>query len=371
MNTQPSAEKKIFWRRVRLAFFALLAVLFVATVFRLSAEPVATPPKVGFITLGDIHDPGWNASHYEGVRAACDALDVELLVRDHVRENTGECPAAVRELAEEGCGLILLASFGYPAELQNLVAHYPNVSFAATSGPSATNMTSYFIRIYQARYLAGALAGMKTKSGVIGYVAAKPNAEVNRGINAFALGAQRMNPDAKVVVAWTGSWEDPDKEAALAERLIREKGADLITYHQDDAAAAEAADRLGVDFIAYNASIPKGLTHGLATIRCGWDTYYGDILRRYMKGELNAVKNHWIGIDRGTVSITELSPEVTSNMRARLEALQHELVLDKLIFTGPIYDNQGVLRCGEGAAISDDSLHENINWLLRGVTSLD
>ena len=371
MNTPPSAEKKLFWRMARLAFFALLAVLFVAVVFRLSAEPEAAPPKVGFIIPGDIKNPGWNAAHYEGLRTACDARGAELLVRDHVLENTGACPDAVRELAEEGCGLILLASFGYPAEVRNLVVQYPNVSFAATSGPSSTNMTAYFIRIYQARYLAGALAGMKTKSGVIGYVAAKPNAEVNRGINAFALGAQRMNPDAKVVVAWTGGWEKPDKEASLAERLIREKGADLITYHQDDAAAAEAADRLGVDSIIFNAPIPEGLTHALASIRCGWDIYYADILRRYMKGELNAVKNHWIGIDRNTVSITELSPEVTPNMRTSLEALQHELVLDKLIFEGPLYDNQGVLRCGKGAAISDDSLQENIDWLLQGVTSLD
>lgn len=371
MSTRALAEKIIFWRRARLAFFALLAVLFVVAVFRLSAEPEAAPPKVGFIIPGDIRSPGWNASHYEGVRAACDARGAELLVRDRVLENTGACPAAVRELAEEGCGLILLASFGYPAEVRSLVEQYPNVSFAATSGPSSANMTAYFIRIYQARYLAGALAGMKTKSGVIGYVAARPNPEVNRGINAFALGAQRMNPNAKVVVAWTGGWEDPAKEAALAERLIREKGADLITYHQDDAAAAEAADRLGVDSIVFNASIPEGLTHALASIRCGWDIYYGDILHRYMKGELNAVKNHWIGIDRNTVSIAELSPEVTTNMRTTLEALQHELVLDKLIFTGPLYDNQGVLRCGEGAAISDDSLQENIDWLLQGVTILD
>lgn len=371
MSTRTAAEKRIFWRRVRLAFFALLALLFVAAVFRLSAEPEAAPLKVGFIISGDVRDPGWNASHYEGVRAACDALGAELLVRDRVHENTGACPAAVRELAEEGCGLILLTSFGYPAEIRNLVGQYPNVSFAATSGPSSTNMTAYFIRVYQARYLAGALAAMRTKSGVIGYVAAKPNAEVNRGVNAFALGAQRMNPNAKVVVAWTGGWENPAREAELAKRLIREKGADIITYHQDGAAAAEAADRLGVDSIVYNAPIPEGMTHGLAAIRCGWNVYYGDILRRYMKGELNAVRNHWIGIDRNAVSITELSPEITPNMRSTLEALQYELVMDKLIFEGPIHDNQGVLRCGEGEAISDDSLQEKIDWLLQGVTSLD
>ena len=363
-----------FRRGIKLAVFVLAAILFIAAVFRLSAEPTTTAPKIGFVILGDIRNPGWNASHYEGVRAACDARGAELLVRDHVRENAGECPAAVRELAEKGCGLILLASFGYPAEIRDLVGKYPDVAFAATSSEAySANMTAYFVRLYQARYLAGALAGMRTKSGVIGYVAAMPNAEVNRGINAFTLGAQRINPDVKVVVAWTGEWENPKKEAALTERLIREKGADLITYHQDDAAAAETADRLGVDFIAYNAPIPEGLTHGLASIRCRWDIYYDDILRRYLKGELNAVKNHWIGVERDAVELTEFSPEVTEEMRTKLDAFRHEFLYQnqKLIFTGPIYDNQGVLRCDDGETISDDTLLGKIDWQIRGVTNLD
>ena len=366
--------KEATGNRLKLAVFLLAAILFIAAVFRLSAEPAPPAPKIGFIILGDIHAPGWNASHYEGLRAACDARGAELIVRDHVREGTGECPAAVRELTEKGCGLILLASFGYPAELREVAGKYPNVAFAATSSEAySENMTAYFVRLYQARYLAGALAGMKSKSGVIGYVAAMPNSEVNRGINAFTLGAQSMNPNIKVVVAWTEDWENPQKEAALAERLIREKGADLITYHQDDAAAAETADRLGVDFIAYNAPIPEGLTYGLASIRCRWDIYYDDILRRYLKGELNAVKNHWIGVERDAVALTEFSTAVTEEMRTRLDALHHEFLYQnqKLIFMGPLYDNQGILRCGANEVISDDALLEKIDWQIRGVTNLD
>jgi len=63
--------------------------------------------------------------------------------------------------------------------------------------------------MYQARYLSGMVAGSMTKSNVLGYVAAFPMPEVIRGINAFTLGAQAVNPKAEVRVVWTKTWYDP------------------------------------------------------------------------------------------------------------------------------------------------------------------
>ncbi|MBQ8698730.1 MAG: BMP family ABC transporter substrate-binding protein [Schwartzia sp.] len=357
---------------LRLALAILAAGLLLAALFRFTAAPEEPPPKVGFIILGDIRDPGWNASHYEGIRAACDAHGAELFVRDHVRPYSGECQKAVWDLAGSGCRLIVMASYEYPDEIKDIAGNYPEVSFAATSASAyATNMTSYFPRMYQGRYLAGALAGLRTKTGVIGYVAAMPNAEICRGINAFALGAQKTNPGAKVVVAWSGAWEAPEKERALTERLVREAGADILACHQDDAAVAETADRLGTDFIAYNAPIPEGLTHGLAAIRCRWDIYYDDILRRHLKGELNAVKKRWVGIDRGAVLLDEVAPSISADIRGQLYYLRRDLANGQLIFIGPIYDNRGVLRCEPGETISDDTLLSSVDWLVRGVTVLE
>lgn len=358
------------YKKIALGLMVLVCLL--AALFRFTAAPEEPRLKVGFIILGDVTEPGWNASHYEGIRAACEMHNAELLVRDHVPEDSGECPKAVRDLAAQGCGMIVLASFNYPDEVKTLVDEYPEISFAATSSKAyATNMTAYFPRLYQARYLSGALAAMRTKTNVIGYVAAIPNSEVRRGINAFLLGARRMNPHVRVVVAWTNAWEDAEKETVLAERLIREAGADILTYHQDDAAVAETADRLGVEFIAYNAPIPEGLTHGIASVRCRWDIYYDDIIRRYRKGELNAMKNHWIGIERGAVLVDEMSPKVTEEMRGYLYYLRRALIGHQLVFLGPLYDNEGVLRCEEGETISDDALLESVDWLISGVTVLE
>ena len=225
--------------------------------------------------------------------------------------------------------------------------------------------------MYQGRYLSGALAGMRTKSNIIGYVAAMPTSEVNRGINAFTLGVQRTHPQAKVVVMWTGDWQNEEVEAEHARRLIEEVGADVLTYHQDESEVANVADSLGVDFIAYNALLNGYSEHYLTSVYCRWDIFYKDVITRYLKGELNSIKNHWVGVQEHVIMLSNYSPLVTPDMAKKLDFMRQELLNGKLIFANEIYDNQNNLRCARGEAISDDELLENINWLVKGVEILE
>jgi len=359
-----------WWKVLLGAGVVLLLVLMVLALgFGREEEQRA---KIGFITIGDIREAGWNASQYEGIKAATDKLGVQLLVRDKVRENSGECPAAIRELIEEGAGMIFLASYSYSLEAKELVEQYPQVAFATNSAEvHARNMTAYFVRMYQARFLSGALAGLRTKTNTIGYVAAMPNSEVRRGINAFALGVRRTNPAAKVLVIWTGAWQDEARERANAERLIKERGADVLTYHQDEDEVCQVAEEQGVDFIGYNAHLTGYSPHYLTSVICRWDLYYTDIVQRYLKGELNTVRNHWLGLERSAVSLSEFSPAVTEDTAGQIEALKRELTSGGLIFAGELYDNQGVLRCAPDEVISDDVLLERVDWLVQGVEVLE
>lgn len=354
----------------------LVVIPICVLVFNFGRELEEPREKIGFIITGDINAPGWNGSHYNGIKKACEDFGVELLVRSNVEENTGQCPAAIRDLVQNGAGMIFLASYAYAMEVKDLVAEYPNVAFASISAEvHARNMTSYFVRMYQARYLSGALAGMKTKSNVIGYVAAMSNTEVNRGINAFTMGVQRVNPNAKVVVMWTGAWQNEAVEMEHAERLIREAGADVLTYHQNEDATGIVAERLGVDFIGFNAILNGYSEHYLTSAICRWDLYYDDVIQRYLKGELNVLKNHWFGVEQGSdynaLTLSTYSPAVTNEMDLQIRALKNELVSNYLIFSGEIYDNQGNLRCRGDEVISDNTLLESMNWLVKGVEVLE
>ena len=350
----------------------LILIPFVMLLIDYSREFEEKSTKIGFIILGDVNEPGWNKSHYEGIKAACEKYGIELLVRDKVRENSGQCTETIKELAENGAGMIFLASYSSTVEAQNLVKEYPNIAFATNSAEvHAKNMTAYFVRVYQARYLSGILAGMKTKTNVVGYVAAMSNSEVNRQINAFTLGVHRINPQAKVLVMFTNAWQNEEVEAKNAEKLIENYNADVLTYHQDEATVCKVAEANGVNFIAYNEVLHGYTNKYLASIVCHWDLYYMDILQRYLKGEINYVKNHWIGIDRGAITIENYSSEVNDDIRDKIEEIELELMNNKQIFSGEIYDNQGNKRCGANEAISDDLLLEDINWLVQGVEVVD
>ena len=100
--------------------------------------------------------------------------------------------------------------------VEEIAEEYPDVLFAHGTGHKSNgkNFINYFGKINQARYLSGIAAGMKTTSNKIGYVAAQnnENGEVTSGIDAFAMGVESVNPDAKVYVKVTGSWFDPEGE---------------------------------------------------------------------------------------------------------------------------------------------------------------
>ena len=361
------------WGTLLIISFILIVLAAACWIF--SSSTFDQPqPKAGIVLLGGTDEEGWNAPQYRGIRKACDNMRIELLTKQRII-GEGACTKAVQELADEGAGMIFLASYSYSEEAQEFVRKYPQIAFGTNSAEChARNMTSYFVRMYQGRYLAGALAGMHTKSNVIGYVAAMQNSEVNRGINAFALGVRQTNPNARVVVMWTGSWQDEEKEAAEARRLITEAGADILTYHQDEPAAANVAEELGIDYIGYYEDLgkhPWRSEHALTSVICNWDRYYEDIIRRYLKGELNYVDKQWVGMEAGFVELCEFSPAVTKEEQARLEQLKQAMLTGRFIFAGEIYDRQGNLRCRADESIRDDRLLQHMDWLVKGVDVLE
>ena len=324
--------------------------------------------KVGFILSGGATEDGWNGMHYRGMKAACDNTDVDLLVEENVPEFSGQCEMAVRDLEAAGCQMIVLSSYGYSEEVKELVREYPEVVFYGNSSEHhEENLTSYFVKMYQARYLAGIVAGRMTENNQIGYVAAMNNNEVNRGISAFTLGVQRVNPDAVVTVVFTGTWDDEVKEKEAARKLIQNTGVDLLTYHQNQTYVVEVAEEAGIYSIGYHESSQKFSERYLTAVKCDWQQVYKVLVQEFLKGKANSIENFWIGMDTGAVALAEFSPMVPDSVKKEVEAAQKEIINGKEIFSGAIYDTEGVVQCVEGEVISDERLLEQFDWLARGV----
>lgn len=159
--------------------WVLCLMLTLGMVGAASAEfaPVAKEDvKVGFIFIGDVSDKGYTYAHYQGLLAMQEALgltDDQIIIKTNVPEDSA-CDAAMLELIEAGCQIIFGNSYGYMNYMAEMAEEYPEVIFSHCSGymSNDVNFNNYFGAIYQARYLSGIAAGMKTQTNKIGYVAA-------------------------------------------------------------------------------------------------------------------------------------------------------------------------------------------------------
>ena len=203
----------------------------------LAAAPA--PLKVGFVYVSPVGDAGWTYQHDLGRRAMEQALGPR--VRSAVVESVAEgadSERVIRDLAQQGNRLVFATSFGYLEPTLRVAADFPAVAFEHAGGyKTAPNVGTYNARYYEARYLAGMLAGGVSPSGVAGYVAGFPVPEVVQGLNAFALGMRAVNPKATVKVIWLNTWFDPAREAEAATVLVNQ-GADILANHSASPAVA-------------------------------------------------------------------------------------------------------------------------------------
>ena len=282
---------------------------------------------------------------------------------------------AITECVEEGCNIIFATSWGYMDTCEALAEEFPDVIFSHGTGykSNGTNFNNYFGRIYQARYLSGIIAGMKTETNKIGYVAAmgQENGEVTSGCNAFAMGVASVNPDAEVYVSVTNSWFDPEGEKQAAERLIAE-GCDVIGQHCDTPNPQTAAEEHGVWGVGYNSDMTKdapGAT--LTSVMWDWSVYYTKAVQNVIDGTWVAgekVDNYFGDMADGLVTLGEFNADlVTDEMIAKVEEVKAQIISGEWdVFDGAteIMDNEGNAHTLEGADYgSCNWYYENVNVL--------
>lgn len=352
-------------------FFLVFAGMFFINFYDESPENVYTNSKVGLILNGTIDDRSYSQSHYDGLKVALEgAKDIVFVYKENI-SNGEPFIAAVDELVTAGCRIIIANSYNYTEDLYKATDKYPYVYFFHASGlGKRPNLTTFFGRMYQVRYLTGIVAGMQTKTGKIGYVAAFPIDEVNRGINAFAMGVRLVNPDAEVFVEWSDSWLDEGANRLATQKLIFEKGIDVLTVHTDTLVPFEEADKNGIWTIGYNFDNEKLFPETYLTGAVwNWQEFYKEKIFELISGKLRG-GYFWNGIEDGIVMLTNLTDNVADKERVQYivsRELKKILVNNRDIFFGPIYDNNGELRVPDGCCMTDEAILRDFNWYVEGV----
>jgi basic membrane protein A len=326
-----------------------------------SATPAIGPLKeldVGFMYPAPVGDAGWSFSHDAGRLAMAKLPFVRnTSYIDSLPEDPELVSAALDQLVAEGKNLIFGASYGYMDPMMEAAQRYPDVVFMHNSGfKTQPNAGTYFGRIYEARYLSGIVAGAMTKSNIVGFVAAFPIPEVIRGINAFTLGAQSVNPEIQVKVEWTKTWYGPGIERAKAELLL-DQDADVIAIHQDSPSAVQAAAQRGKYAIGFHSDMSVfGPEATLTSAVWDWSVVYKQIALELRQGVWDP-EQLWWGLDKGVVGLTPISDKVPDDIKAFVEQRSAEIASRQLhIFEGPIRDEKGDIRVPSGTMVSDADL---------------
>jgi basic membrane protein A and related proteins len=324
--------------------------------------------KVGFLYVGPVGDGGWTFSHDLGRKELEKELGVKTTFKESVKEDKAEVKKVIDGMVDEGYNVIFGTSFGFMDGMEEAAKEYPDVKFFHCSGykSNETNFVNYFGRIEQARYLSGIVAGMKSTTNKIGYVAAFEIPEVIRGINSFTLGVRSVNPEAVVKVNWTHTWYDPATEKEAAKALL-DQGVDIIAQHQDTAGPQQAAQEKGVFSIGYNTDMKDVAPKAYMTAPIwNWGPYYVKQVKGIMDGTWKA-ENYWNGMEDNIVQLADLTDIAPEGAKEAVEKAKADILSGKnKIFVGPLKDQTGAEKIPAGKVMTDEEWL-NFDWFVEGV----
>ena len=317
-----------------------------------ATDAAASDLKVGVITIGD-ETEGYTAAHINGIKAAAQKLgmsDSQIVWKYKVPEGA-ECSDAAEDLVGQGCNLVVSNSYGHQTYIVEEAEKYPDVTFVSMTGDFAAltgldNFKNAFTNVYESRYVAGVVAGMKlqelVESGTltpetqpnsftadgkvkIGYVGAFTYAEVVSGYTSFFLGARSVCPTATMEVTFTGSWYDEAAEKEAANKLIA-NDCKLISQHADSMGAPTACETKGIPNVSYNgstlAACPKTF---IVSSRIDWTPYMTYMIECVANGK--AIDVDWCGgITEGSVVLTDINEAVAAKGTAEaIKAAEEEM----------------------------------------------
>ena len=333
------------------------------------------PLVIGFIYVGPRDDYGYNQAHAEAAAVLKKMAGVKVVEEEKVPETVAVEKSMESMINLDGATLMFPTSFGYfdPHMLKE-AAKFPKIQFRHCGGlwqqgKHPMNTGSYFGYIDEAQYIAGIVAGSTSKSGKLGFVAAKPIPQVLRNINAFTLGAQTVNPKITTQAIFTGDWALPVKEAEATNSMIAQ-GVDVVTCHVDSPKVViETAERAGIFSSGYHCNQAKLAPKGYLTgAEWAWEKVYTDMVNDMKAGKApgNFVRG---GLKEGYVRTSAYGPAVPAAAKDKADAAKTAILNGSLaIYKGALKDNKGntVIPAGTSYVITEPKL-ESMNYLVEGV----
>lgn len=277
--------------------------------------------NVAFIHELNPENSNWVKAHEQGRKRMKAVLGDQVITQAFFGVGSGEEAELAMETAiKNGAEVIFATTAPLIAACRRIATKYPDVKILNCSiSMPYTGVRTYYSRIYEGKFISGAIAGAISKSNRIGYIASYPIFGVPAGINAFALGVQMTNPQARVELKWACVPGNP-----LAE--LKERGIDTVSTLDIPMPGWEQGD-WGTFRIQ-----PDGKTELLVSPYWDWGAFYVKLAQSILGGDWDALNtskhgtqavNYWWGMASGVIGI-----EMTKSLPAGVEVLAQMLKRD-------------------------------------------
>ncbi len=290
--------------------------------------------KIALVIPSTIDDMAWSEAMYNGILAVQKKMGKDKIKLDVSERlwNAVDAGSAIRQYASEGYNIVIAHGAQYQSLLNDIAPDFPKTTFAYGTGYAADhpNIFAYDPFAQQGAYLLGMIAGMKTKSNIIGIVGPVESGDAIKYNKGFELGVKAVNPKAKVRIAYTGSFGDLVAAGEIAKSQIA-AGADILTgTAQQSVGAIRVAEGAGNVFwlssdMDQSSLAPKTV---LAAQAYNFAKVIEEMIDSRSKGILGG-KHIPLTLKNGMEAVVynpQLASEITPAMKAKIDAAEKKII---------------------------------------------
>lgn len=294
----------------------------------------AAAKKIALVLPGPITDGTFNSAANKGIQAAKAKYDIDVVVRENT--DFAQIEDVLRSYAEEGYDMVIGHGFQFAEPVMNIHAEYPKTWFVVNTAQVAAepNVASFDNRWGDAGYIAGAVAGLYTKSGTIGHIGAIPVPVIEDYNKGFETGAKRFRPDVKVLSAYVGSFSDIARGAEITTSLI-EQGADVVTStgNENVVGTIQAAQKgkvraIGTAFDSQAMAPETIITTALINMDVNIDLAVGRLMDGTLKPQI-----YVLGLNEGGIGLApfrNFEKEFKPEDLAKIDTLMKDIAAGKV-----------------------------------------